>query len=447
MKEKVSMKEKLCYSIGSAGGNIITQVLATFLMAYYTDTAGVAAAAMATMMLVVRIFDGVSDVVMGAIVDHTRSKWGKARPWLLVSAPLICVGIILLFNVPESMSASAKIVYAYITYIFLNCIAYTMYMVSFQAMLSRITLDGNERQSMTSLNMAFNNIAQLIVVAYTAVFVAHTNWKIVSIAYGIITSVMILICFWKTREHLDVDEKTQNVQIETVPLKVAVPVLLKNKYFYLLAMLFVLALGITSGHGSVTFYYCNIILGDASQMAPLSFALAVPVIIGNIFIPTISRKYGQHKTLVVSAVLMLVGSLIFSVGTPSATKAFVGTVIMAFGKGAIFSCGFALGAQVVDYGEWKYNVRSEGLVNSCISFGQKVGLGLGAAIAGWIIDAGGYVGTAATQTPAAQSAIIFAFGWFTVILTAIQLIVCVLLNLDKHSAQIKAELETRHTIN
>lgn len=91
-----------------------------------------------------------------------------------------------------------------------------------------------------------------------------------------------------------------------------------------------------------------------------------------------------------------------------------------------------------------FNVRSEGLVNSCVSFGQKVGLGLGAAIASWIIAAGGYVETAKVQTASANSAIIFAYVWFGVILAALLLVVSILLNIDKYEGQIKKELEQRH---
>ncbi len=346
MNTKVSVKEKICYGIGSGGGNIITQILGTFLTAYYTDSVGIAAAAVGTMMLVARLLDGISDVMMGGIVDKTRTKWGKARPWILISAPVICIGLILTFNVPGSLSSSAKLIYAYITYVFLNCIAFTAYMISHTALLSRVTLDVNDRQSMTSINQIVNNVVQLIVTGFTIKFV--------------------------------------------------------------------------------------------------TMALTLPVIIGNCFVPAIVKKMGHQKTLILSSILMLAGFLIVAINPYSGTLAIVGTVVRGFGNGAIFACGFALSAQVVDYGEWKFNVRSEGLVNSCVSFGQKVGLGLGAAIASWIIAAGGYVGTAKVQTASANSAIIFAYVWFGVILAALLLVVSLFLNIDKYEGQIKKDLEQRH---
>ncbi|MGN1191603.1 MAG: MFS transporter [Dorea sp.] len=444
MNTKVSVKEKLCYGIGSGGGNIITQILGTFLTAYYTDSVGIAAAAIGTMMLLTRLLDGVSDILMGGIIDKTKTKWGKARPWILISAPLICIGLILTFNVPASLSDGAKLVYAYITYIFLNCITFTAYMISHTALLSRMTLDVNDRQTMTSINQIINNIVQLIVTGFTIKFVTMWGWRSVSIGYGLITALMLLICFWGVREHLDMNAETEEVKIETVPLKEAVPAILKNKYFYLVAALFILALSIASGNGSMTVYYCGNILENMDMMTPLSMALTLPVIVGNFFVPAIVKKLGHQKTLILSSILMLAGFLIVAINPYNATFAIVGTVVRGFGNGAIFACGFALSAQVVDYGEWKFHVRSEGLLNSCVSFGQKVGLGLGAAIASWIIAAGGYVGTAEVQTAAAKSSIVFAYVWFGVILAALLLVVSILLNIDKYEDQIKKELEERH---
>ena len=432
------------YGSGDLAGNVVYAFLSSFVMLYLTNTVGLNPGIIGTLIMVSKLFDGISDMFFGTMIDKTKSKLGKARPWILISAPVICIGLILTFNVPESLSSSAKLIYAYITYVFLNCIAFTAYMISHTALLSRVTLDVNDRQSMTSINQIVNNIVQLIVTGFTIKFVTAAGWRSVSIVYGLLTALMLLICFWGVREHLDMDAETEEVKVETVPLKEAVPAILKNKYFYLVAALFILVLSIASGNGSMTVYYCGNILKDMNMMTPLSMALTLPVIIGNCFVPAIVKKMGHQKTLILSSILMLAGFLIVAINPYSGTLAIVGTVVRGFGNGAIFACGFALSAQVVDYGEWKFNVRSEGLVNSCVSFGQKVGLGLGAAIASWIIAAGGYVGTAKVQTASANSAIIFAYVWFGVILAALLLVVSLLLNIDKYEGQIKKDLEQRH---
>lgn len=444
MDKRVSLKEKVSYGIGSGGGNIITQLVGTFLIAYYTDSVGIAATAIGTMMLVTRLLDGITDILMGGIIDKTKSKWGKTRPWLFISAPFVCIGLILTFNVPWYLSDSGKIVYAYLTYIFLNCISFTIYMISHTSLLSRVTLDPHDRQVMSSVNQIVNNLVQLIVMAITVGLVSNYGWKVISIIYGIITAIMILICFFGTKEHLDLNEKTNEVKIETVPLKIAVPALLKNKYFYLLAMIFILILAIASSNGSVTYYYCNIILENPGMMAGISMAFTLPIIISNFFVPYITKAIGHQKTLIISSFLILIGFLVIGLGKNSEVLVIIGSIIRGFGTGPMFACGFALSAQVVDYGEWKFNVRSEGLINSCVSFGQKVGLGLGGAIAGWIIGASGYTGAEVVYTEAIKNSIIFSYVWLGVILSVILIIVCIYMNIDKHSKEVKTKLELTH---
>ena len=443
--EEVNMPEILLgYFIGPFGAVLSSGIFTSILQNYFTDVLRLNLGFLTGLQLMSTIFIIAANLIVGQLIERTKCMAGKARPWILISAPVICIGLILTFNVPESLSSSAKLIYAYITYVFLNCIAFTAYMISHTALLSRVTLDVNDRQSMTSINQIVNNIVQLIVTGFTIKFVTAAGWRSVSIVYGLLTALMLLICFWGVREHLDMDAETEEVKVETVPLKEAVPAILKNKYFYLVAALFILVLSIASGNGSMTVYYCGNILKDMNMMTPLSMALTLPVIIGNCFVPAIVKKMGHQKTLILSSILMLAGFLIVAINPYSGTLAIVGTVVRGFGNGAIFACGFALSAQVVDYGEWKFNVRSEGLVNSCVSFGQKVGLGLGAAIASWIIAAGGYVGTAKVQTASANSAIIFAYVWFGVILAALLLVVSLLLNIDKYEGQIKKDLEQRH---
>lgn len=103
-ENRLSMKEKISYGLGDGAANIYVAMAMTFLTGYYTDTVGLAAAAIGTMMLVARLFDGVTDLIMGAIVDKTKSKYGKARPWVLWTAPLMAIGLVALFRVPEGLS-------------------------------------------------------------------------------------------------------------------------------------------------------------------------------------------------------------------------------------------------------------------------------------------------------------------------------------------------------
>lgn len=107
--QKISMGKKIAYGCGAGGGNVMSTLLASFLLSYSTDTAGIAAAAVGTMFVICRLLDGVTDFAMGGIVDKTNTKIGKARPWLIICAPLMVIGIILILSVPQGLEPGRKI--------------------------------------------------------------------------------------------------------------------------------------------------------------------------------------------------------------------------------------------------------------------------------------------------------------------------------------------------
>ena len=148
----------------------------------------------------------------------------------------------------------------------------------------------------------------------------------------------------------------------------------------------------------------------------------------------------------IGSVLMIVGSCVIGLAGTSVPMIIVGIAIKGFGTGPIMSGVFAMTADVVDYGEWKTGVRSEGLVNSCTSFGMKVGIGIGSAACTWILAFGGYLEGAdvAMQPASAISVIRFGYGYFGAIMAAVCLLLVFLLNIDKNIDKIQADLQAKH---
>ncbi len=441
--KKLGFSEKLAYGLGDCGANVYVAMASTFLTGYYTDTVGLAAAAVGTMMLLARIFDGVTDLIMGALVDKTKSKYGKARPWVLWTAPLMAIGLILLFAVPKSMYGSnAGLVYAYISYIFLNCLVYTANNLPYNALLSRMTLDVGDRASTASMRFVMTQITTLIINAVAANLVGVIGWTGCASVFAVVEFVMLIWCFFGCKEHIDEDESGV-VQAERVPLKTAMPALLRNQYFYLQALLFlVLYIGVVA-NGASTYYYASTVLGNMKVITFLSMASTIPAIIANFVNPKLTIQFGKRKTMIAGCVLMIIGSIIIGLADSNVPMAMVGLVIKGFGMGPIMSGVFALTADVVDYGEWKTGVRSEGLVNSCTSFGMKVGIGLGSAAMTWILAFGGYDGMAAQQTEKAVSSIKFAYGYLGAVCAAICLVLILLINIDKNIKQIQNDLQAK----
>lgn len=440
---KLSMAEKLCYGSGDCAANVYVAMAGTFLTGYYTDTVGLATLAVGTMMLVARVFDGVTDLAMGAIVDKTKSKYGKARPWVLWTAPFMLIGLILLFSVPKSLyGTGGGLIYAYLSYIFMNCIVYTANNLPFNALLSRMTLDVQDRASTASVRFIMTQFTTLIINAVTANLVTSIGWSALAVIYGIIEVILLLLCFIGCKEHIDEDESGA-VKLEDVPMNIAFPALLKNKYFYLQTLVFLTLYINTVAVGSCTYYFCNTVLGSIAIITYTSMAQTIPAIIANFANPGLVAKYGKRKVMLVACVLMIIGRLLVGLAGSSIPIVMVGILIYGFGTGPVMSGVFAMTADVVDYGEWKTGVRSEGLVNSCTSFGMKVGIGLGSAVATWILAFGGYDGTLAVQSASAVAAIRFGFGYFGAILGAVLLVLLLLMNIDKNIKQIQSDLEAK----
>ena len=445
--KKLAMKEKLAYGLGDCSANVVTALVGTYLTAYYTDTVGIAAAAVGTMMLLARIFDGVTDIVMGVIVDKTSTRWGKARPWLLWTAPFMAIALVLLFHVPSGMSDGGKLIYAYLTYIFQNCIVYTANNLPYNALLSRMTLDVQDRASTASTRFVMTQITNLIVTSLTATLMGTVGWHWLSIIYGIVTCILLIISFLGTKEHIGEDIESGEVKLEKVPVKEALAALVKNKYFFMQTALFcVLYMGAV-GSGALQFYFCDNILGNVQIITLVSMASTLAAAAVNLILPVFVKRFGKRKMMMIGCVSMGFGSFVIGSMQHSIPAIMVGTAFKGLGIGVLSSSIFALTADIVDYGEWKTGVRSEGVVNSCTSFGMKVGIGLGSALGAWILEFGGYVGTAEKQTQSALDAIGFGFGYMGVIVAALCLVLCIMLNVDKHIKQIQEDLEAKHSKN
>jgi GPH family glycoside/pentoside/hexuronide:cation symporter len=442
--KKLGFGEKFAYGMGDCAANVYVAMASTFLTGYYTDTVGLAALAVGTMMLVARIFDGVTDLLMGAIVDKTKSKYGKARPWVLWTAPFMALGLVFLFGVPASMYGSGSaLVWAYVSYILLNCIVYTANNLPYNALLSRMTLDVQDRASTASMRFIMTTITTIVINAVTTpLLTALGSWTTVAVIYGLVELVMLIWCFLRCKEHIGEDE-TGEVKLEEVPLKEALPALFKNKYFFIQALLFLfLYIGVVSV-GSTTYYFCSTVLGNMAMISILGTIPNIPAVIANFISPTLVAKYGKRKTMIAGSVLMIIGFVIVGLAGTNIPMVLVGMIIKGFGMGPIMSGVFAMTADVVDYGEWKTGVRSEGLVNSCTSFGMKVGIGLGSAVCTWVLAAGGYDGTAVEQTASAVSAIRFGFSYLGAILAAVCLVLILLMNIDKDIDKIQKDLQAK----
>ena len=219
---KVSLGEKICYGVGDIGANLVWTTVASFLTIYCTDVAGIAAGVVGTLMLIARLFDGVSDLFMGIIIDKTNTRWGKARPWVLWSAPPLVISLIMIFTVPD-LGANGKAIYLLLVYIFLAAVCFTASNLSYNTMLSLVTTEQHDRNVMNTIRFEFTMIAQLVINVITIPLVhflgnGQRGWTCMSIVYAIVALGMFITTFAGTKERYKPIKKETTAKKKTHPL-------------------------------------------------------------------------------------------------------------------------------------------------------------------------------------------------------------------------------------
>lgn len=440
---KIPIWKKICYGCGAGGGNVMSTLLATFLTAYYTDTAGIAAAAVGTMFVICRLLDGITDLAMGGIVDKTNTKIGKARPWLIVSAPLMCIGIILILSVPQGWSEALKLVYAYITYIFLNCIVYTIFGVAHAALLARMTRDFKDRNTTSTVSSILNNAVGLVVGTMITWLQMNFGWTVTGVILGVIAGVLILIPGLTCTETVGMEPEIMKKK-DTVPMKEQLPAALKNRYFWLALLIGVFTLLVNANAIGAQIYYCNVVLGEPMFMMQLMSMGQLPGIIILFFMPYFVNKFSKRSFMTAGGILMVIGFALVGIAGTNHTLLLLGTIIRSIGIGPMFAGVYAFVADAADYGEWKYGVRSEGLMACSQSIGSKIGIGFGSALTAWILAAVGYVGDpGAVQPDAVVAAIKFDYGWLGAIFSLLLIVAVLAMDVEKYLPEIRKTIAAK----
>ncbi len=435
--EKPPKKEIWGYGVGSLGLNSSFTLTSSFLTYYYTDSAGITAGAVGTLMLIARIFDGITDIGMGAIVDKTKTKYGKARPWILWMSLPLGLAILSLFTVPD-ISSSAKLVYAYVTYLSF-ILFYTMVAIPYKTLLAMMTQEQHSR-SLSNLNSAiWFMFGTLIVMTLTQPVASNLGWTTLAVAYAVVTVAPLLITFRTVKERVAAPLGNEN----HVPLKLGLRAMAKNQYWFLITVvcvLFYIILSLVQGGG---LYYARWVLGNEGLFPLIGLALTGPMVLGLFFMGPLVKKFGKKNVMIFGWFVALVGQSIKMIDMYDLPTFLIGSSLA--GLGAMPSLGLmvAMLNDTVEYGEYKTGIRTEGLLNSGASFGGKVGTGLGLAIIGWLLSYGGYVGQASEQTEFAITMIKYLNIHLPIVFGVLLVTLLFFFKVEKQYPEIIAELQRR----
>lgn len=437
-KKKMSIGKKIAFGMGDFGGNFCFSFLSSFAMIYFTDIAGANPGAIATLLLLAKCFDGITDFIMGNLIDKTHSKMGKARPWLFWSAFPLALALIMLFNVPSGLSGIGKNIYIFIFYVLVCAFFYTANNISYNALTSLVTDNSEDRVSMGSIRFMLTAVAGIIIGSFTTILVeafgnGQKGWTAVSILYAFIFLISTLITVFGLKEINHSADREDQVVKDSPKLVDSIRILLTNKYFIMIFVIFTTMYIFTGATGSAGIYFATYLLGNANIYGLLSIAMMIPMFLSLIFAPAITKKLGMQKMGIVSGLLFIAGSVITCLAQTNIPGLMVGIVIRSLGMGPISALLFTLVAEVNDNITLKTGKNIEGMTYSCSSIGIKIGTGLGTAIVGWLLSMGKYVGGAETQIPEALRMISLSYLGIPLVVGIIMVIMFLFMDVEKNN--------------
>lgn len=448
--DKLSWLEKISFSGGEMGTNLLFTVMSAYLLVYYTNYAHVNAAIVGTIMFVSKIFDAISDVAMGYVEERFAKPGAKARPWLKRMALPYAISAIILFTVPDFTSTVAQGIYVFITYN-LFCTIYTMIVIPYNSLQALITQDKDDRKTTGVLRSIFSTIASTIVNSFTMIFIGWAgntklSWTIVIGVYAVIALIVYSLCYVNTTERVNAEEDQHGQDDKKLGFVESLFNVMKNKYWRILTVNGIFSSAVISLNMGSMFFYLAYVCGKPQSVAIVGMLLSMPMLVLIPLSAPIVAKCGMKNSLVAGVLIMTVGRIIVGVsGESSLMMIYVGTFIFALGCSTQW-CSYPLLCYTVEYGQWKTGVRQEGMIMSANSFGSKCGTVLGTALCGWVLAWAGYNGAAEVQTASALTGIKIVYVYLPVILNILSAVILSFYKLEKEYSTIVKELEERKAV-
>jgi GPH family glycoside/pentoside/hexuronide:cation symporter len=403
--EVLSLREKAGYGIGDFGFNLYWANISAFLMYFYTDVMGLAAAAVGTMMLVTKLVDAVTDPLIGAIADRTRTRWGRFRPYLLSGAlPLAFTGV-LTWTVPD-FGPTGKLVWAYATFS-LMMLAYTVLSMPYSALSGVMTADSQQRTTLVSFRFIAAFAGTTVVNALTLKLVAtlggddaRLGWQLTLAAYGAVACLAFLVVFASTRERIQPPPQQRS------SVRGDIGDLLRNRpWLVLFVLALVIMVTIVMRSGSLVYYLKYYV--ERPELIPRFLTwYSVGLAVGAALTPVLTRfldKRAAMMWLMIGAGLVSCAMFLVpreQVGTMLVLNTLVGLLL-----GPKSPLAFSMYADCADYTEWKTGRRATAMTFAAATFSQKLGGALASAVIGWVLAAMGYVANQA-QSDASRLGII-----------------------------------------
>lgn len=462
--EEVSRREKwLGYLLGPAGALLLNAVLATYLNVYYTDVLKLTrvwgGAFLVIFPIISKIIDAITNVVMGYIIDRTRTKEGKARPWLLLSAPLLTITGILLFTVPSG-AETVQVIWVMVSYNLFYSFAYTIFNMSHNLMVPLSTRNTTQRGSLSVFNQISNIMMTGILVALVfpmvimpMIGVDQGKWIALMSTLSILALPLTLLEYYFTKERVTLENMNSGEEA-AVSFKQQLKAIFTDKYMLLIyAYFFIYILGTSIKNLSLV-YFCNYVLGtynDGITQTLISMIGGIPMGIGIFAVWPLAKKFGKRNVTLAGFILYAIGSAICWMFPTNMVIMLVGQFIKNMGGLPSAYVFMALFADVLDHLEWKTGFRSDGVAMSVYNIIAVAMVGICTGVFNGLLGHAGYVApeivngvtVAAAQSDTVKAVITFGFVGLEVFTGVILAVLLLFLNVEKGIEKKQAEIKAR----
>ena len=445
--ERVGVLTRIAYGSGDVACNIVYGMISTLLVLFYTDYAGVSPALVGLVMLLSRLFDGVSDIVMGYVVSKTHSRFGQSRPWILRMALPYAVCAVLLFTIPHG-TAKLQFLYIFLTYNLCTTVCYTAINLPYGSLSTMMTRDGYQRELLSVFRMAMSPLGRIVAVTFTLPLVKlfgddQAAWIKCMAIWAVLALSLLVFCFSRCEEKVVIPARAA----QTVSLGRNLKALVRNQYFWAVLILWALQGTSMTVTGTVLPYYCKYIFGNDSWMYSTLYLVETLVIIATIMVcPFVRRLLSKRGAILAGAVVALGSQLLFLLAPESFGWCMFTTVLRGVGQAPLSAFIFSMIGDVVEFGQWKTHIRQESYIFSGGSVGAKVGMGAAQAAITGIMTLCGYVASTGAAVVQPQSALDSIRNLYIVgpaIIWALVILVCLFYNLDRKYPAIMEELSAR----
>lgn len=406
---KAKFNDVLKYSFGGLGSNLAFILVMSYLTFFYTDIFGIDTMVVSGLMLVSRFIDAFTDPIMGMLGDHTRSKLGRYRPWIIAGAPLLGILVFLLFTAPE-LSPNMKIVYVYVVYIAYS-LASTVVNIPYHSLTPVMSQDPNQRTVIVSWKQGMGIVSQFVVTILALPLVeafggGKQGWALYGALVGILTTVSFWICAWGGKPY-DVCEPAKTGEKQSFNMLKDLRLLIKNKPMLMLMIAFGTDVLANATCSAVNMYYFKYVLGREDLVPQVATVTLITGIVAIPLLPILTKWLGKKRLYWLGSLFSIFPLVVMWI-MPTAPVLILMTMMGVFGLISKIpgTLGWAMLPECSDYGEWKFGQRADGLMSSSLTFINKFGMAIGGFIASFFLGLVGFVANQ-EQTPAVLGMIAF----------------------------------------